>query len=73
MQPSIVIIFTLQSDNNLEELVNRIYEDPVAYFKVGLKVEEFGTGMMVPFDLNPAQMIVHAVAEKQLKEQEKIY
>ena len=59
----------MQSDNTLEELVNRIYEDPVAYFQVGLKVEEFGTGLMVPFELNPAQMIVHAVAEKQLKEQ----
>ncbi len=61
----------MQSDK-LEELVNRIYSDPIAYFNVGLKVEEFGTGLMVPFGLNPAQQIVHAVAEKQLEEQDMV-
>lgn len=61
----------MQSDK-LRELVNRIYSDPIAYFNVGLKVEEFGTGLMVPFELNPAQKIVHAVAEKQLEEQDMV-
>lgn len=61
----------MQSDK-LRELVNRIYSDPIAYFNVGLKVEEFGTGLMVPFGLNPAQKIVHAVAEKQLEEQDMV-
>ena len=61
----------MQSDK-LKELVNRIYSDPIAYFNVGLKVEEFGTGNMDPFGLNPAQKIVHAVAEKQLEEQDMV-
>ena len=61
----------MQSDK-LEELVNRIYSDPIAYFNVGLKVEELGTGLMVPFGLNPAQKIVHAVAERQLEEQDMV-
>lgn len=50
-----------------EEVIKRVLNDPLAYFKL-LKIQEFGTGAMVPFALNPAQRIVHAVAERQLKE-----
>lgn len=56
------------SETDYKEVIKRVIQDPLAYFKL-LKIQEFGTGAMVPFDLNPAQMIVHAVAERQLKEQ----
>ena len=33
---------------------------------------EFGTGRMVPLELNPAQRIVHSVAEAQLKKRQHV-
>lgn len=53
-------------EQKLLELMRHLYASPLAYFKL-LKIQEFGTGRMVPLELNPAQKIVHSVAETQLK------
>ena len=53
-------------EQKMLELMKHLYANPLAYFKL-LKIQEFGTGRMIPLALNPAQKIVHSVAEAQLK------
>tara|TARA_Y100001938_G_scaffold150408_1_gene241187 strand:- start:399 stop:2222 length:1824 start_codon:yes stop_codon:yes gene_type:complete len=53
-------------EQKMLELMRHLYANPLAYFKL-LKIQEFGTGRMIPLELNPAQKIVHSVAEAQLK------
>jgi len=53
-------------EQKMLELMKHLYMNPLAYFKL-LKIQEFGTGRMIPLELNPAQRIVHSVAEAQLK------
>ena len=47
----------------------RKLKDHKAYFQYCLKISEFGTKQMIPFQMNPIQKILHSVAEKQLKEE----
>jgi hypothetical protein len=52
---------------NLKKLAVKAYRDPIWYYENCLKVQEFGTGNLIPFSLNPIQRILHAVSERQLK------
>ena len=54
-------------NNELVELVKRLKEDPVLYFQHCLKIQEFGSGETVPFQLNEVQFILHKLMERQLK------
>ena len=58
-------------EKKMLELMRHLYANPLAYFKL-LKIQEFGTGRMVPLELNPAQRIVHSVAEAQLKKRQHV-
>ena len=42
------------------------------YFKHCLKIKNFGSGELVPFEMNEVQVILHHMCEQQLKEQEHV-
>ena len=52
--------------------LQRLREDMPLYFKHCLKIKNFGSGELVPFEMNEVQVILHHMCEKQLKEDEHI-
>ena len=54
------------------ELIRRFHQDPELYYKHCLKIQNFGTGELVPFTLNPVQKILHDVAQRQLRQDQQV-
>ena len=57
----------LKDIENLKKLASRAYSEPLWYYETCLRVQEFGSGKLIPFSLNPVQTILHSIAERQLK------
>jgi len=55
------------TQEDLKRLVLRLQEDPLFYFEHCLKIQEFGSGELVPFKLNEVQMILHHMMQRQLE------
>ena len=55
------------AQKNLIQIIKRFREDPVLYLKECLKIQEFGTGQLIPFELNEVQLILHKMMQRQLK------
>ena len=53
----------------LKQIVTTAYHFPMWYYQHALKVQQFGSGELIPFILNPIQYILHRIAERQLREQ----
>lgn len=51
----------------LRKIVTTAYHYPMWYYEHALKVQQFGSGELIPFQLNPIQYILHRIAERQLR------
>lgn len=60
------------SIDDLRKLAVRAYRDPLWYYEKCLRVQQFGTGELIPFSLNPIQKILHKIAERQLKREKHV-
>lgn len=60
------------SDASALKYLQRLREDMPLYFQHCLKIKNFGSGELVPFNMNEVQVILHHMCEKQLKEQEHV-
>ena len=49
-------------------LIRKLKADPLLYFDTCLKIQNFGTGELIPFKLNEVQSIVHSMMGRQLEE-----
>ena len=47
------------------ELICKLKSDPVLYFNTCLKIQNFGTGELIPFELNEVQSIMHSMMQRQ--------
>ena len=59
-------------EKDIIELIRRLQADPLLYFSTCLKIQEFGTGNTIPFQLNEVQTIMHSIMERQLKEHDHV-
>ena len=55
-------------EKEIIELIRRLKADPLLYFNTCLKIQNFGTGELIPFELNEVQQIMHSMMQRQLKE-----
>jgi len=54
------------------ELVRKLKSDPLLYFNTCLKIQNFGTGELIPFKLNEVQGIMHSMMQRQLEEHQHV-
>ena len=54
------------------ELIRKLKADPLLYFNTCLKIQNFGTGELIPFKLNEVQSIMHSMMQRQLEEHEHV-
>ena len=54
------------------ELVRKLKANPLLYFENCLKIQNFGTGELIPFKLNEVQSIMHSMMQRQLEEHEHV-
>ena len=54
------------------ELIRRLKADPLLYFNNCLKIQNFGTGELIPFKLNEVQSIMHSMMQRQLEEHQHV-
>ena len=54
------------------ELIRKLQADPVLYFNTCLKIQNFGTGELIPFELNEVQSIMHSMMQRQLEEHQHV-
>ena len=54
------------------ELICKLKSDPVLYFNTCLKIQNFGTGELIPFELNEVQSIMHSMMQRQLEEHQHV-
>ena len=59
-------------ENDLVQLVAKLQRDPVFYFNNCLKIQEFGTGELIPFELNEVQGILHKMMQRQIDRDEHV-
>jgi hypothetical protein len=57
----------MSNSADLSGLIRQLRNDPLYYFKTVLRIERFGTGELIPFELNNVQRILHFRCEDQLK------
>jgi hypothetical protein len=57
----------MSKEKEYQQFVTKLKEDPLFYFKTILRIEEFGSGQLIPFRLNNVQKILHYKCENQLK------
>jgi len=55
------------SESAFRQVLQKIKDDPLWHFRK-FKIERFGSGDLIPFDLNNVQRILHFKCEKQRKE-----
>ena len=55
-------------EKEIIELIRRLKADPLLYFNTCLKIQNFGTGELIPFELNEVQQIMHSMMQRQLEE-----
>ena len=55
------------TEEELIAFIKRLKGDPEFYFETCLRIQQFGTGELVPFELNPVQKILHHMMGRQLR------
>jgi len=55
-------------EKEIIELIRKLQVDPLLYFENCLKIQNFGTGELIPFKLNEVQTIMHSMMQRQLSE-----
>ena len=55
-------------ENEIIKLIRKLQADPQLYFENCLKIQNFGTGELIPFKLNEVQQIMHSMMQRQLAE-----
>ena len=55
-------------EKEIIELIRRLKAEPLLYFTHCLKIQNFGTGELIPFELNEVQQIMHSMMQRQLEE-----
>ena len=55
-------------EKEIIELIRRLKADPLLYFETCLKIQNFGTGELIPFKFNEVQSIMHSMMQRQLEE-----
>ena len=55
-------------EKEIIELIRKLQADPILYFNTCLKIQNFGTGELIPFELNEVQGIMHSMMQRQLEE-----
>ena len=55
-------------EKEIIELIRRLKAEPLLYFTHCLKIQNFGTGELIPFELNEVQQIMHSMMQRQLDE-----
>ena len=58
--------------NSAIEYLRRLREDMPLYFEHCLRIKNFGSGELVPFEMNEVQLILHHICEEQLRQEEHI-
>ena len=53
-------------EQEIIELIHKLQANPLLYFNNCLKIQEFGTGNLIPFELNEVQTIMHSMMQRQL-------
>lgn len=59
-------------NSDLVNLVARLQRDPAFYFTNCLKIQEFGTGELISFELNEVQRILHSMMQRQIDSDEHV-
>ena len=59
-------------EKEIIELIRKLQADPILYFNTCLKIQNFGTGELIPFKLNEVQSIMHSMMQRQLEEHEHV-
>ena len=54
--------------NSAIEYLRRLREDMPLYFEHCLRIKNFGSGELVPFEMNEVQLILHHICEEQLRQ-----
>ena len=55
-------------EKEIIQLIRKLQADPQLYFEHCLKIQNFGTGELIPFKLNEVQGIMHSMMQRQLAE-----
>ena len=55
-------------EKEIIELIRKLQANPLLYFENCLKIQNFGTGELIPFKLNEVQQIMHSMMQRQLAE-----
>jgi hypothetical protein len=55
-------------EKEIIHLIRKLQADPQLYFETCLKIQNFGTGELIPFKLNEVQSIMHSMMQRQLAE-----
>ena len=55
-------------ENEIIQLIRKLQANPLLYFENCLKIQNFGTGELIPFKLNEVQQIMHSMMQRQLAE-----
>ena len=55
-------------EKEIIQLIRKLQADPKLYFEHCLKIQNFGTGELIPFKLNEVQQIMHSMMQRQLSE-----
>ena len=55
-------------ENEIIELIRKLQAAPLLYFENCLKIQNFGTGELIPFKLNEVQQIMNSMMQRQLAE-----
>tara|TARA_Y100001963_G_scaffold114099_1_gene158159 strand:+ start:521 stop:2284 length:1764 start_codon:yes stop_codon:yes gene_type:complete len=59
-------------EKEIIELIRKLQADPILYFNTCLKIQNFGTGELIPFELNEVQGIMHSMMQRQLEEHQHV-
>ena len=57
----------MAKEADYQKFIQKLKDDPLFYYKTILKIEAFGSGQLIPFELNNVQKILHHKCQEQLK------
>ena len=57
----------MTKEQEYKRFIEKLRDEPLFYYKTILKIEEFGSGKLIPFTPNSVQTILHYKCEEQLK------
>jgi len=57
----------MAKEADYQKFIQKLKDDPLFYYKTIIKIEAFGSGQLIPFELNNVQKILHHKCQEQLK------